>query len=86
MITYVKGDLFQSDSFILGHANNCYGSWGAGVALTFRKKFPKSYKIYQDHCKAHDAHTLLGTTLLIEPENGQSVACLFTSDRTGKHK
>lgn len=86
MINYIKGDLFVSKSSILCHACNCYGSWGGGIAVIFRKKFPQSYKIYNEHCKRTGAAELLGTTLLIEPENGQRVACLFTSNLTGARK
>ncbi|CAH2351145.1 ADP-ribose 1''-phosphate phosphatase [[Candida] railenensis] len=86
MINYIKGDLFSSKSSILCHACNCYGSWGGGIAVIFRKKFPRSYKIYNEHCKKTKAAELLGTTLLIEPENGQRVACLFTSNLTGAKK
>lgn len=83
---YIKGNLFDSSAPILGHACNCFGSWGAGVAAVFYKRFPQSFEVYREHCRKTPAAQLLGTTLLIEPENGQRVACLFTSDMAGRKK
>lgn len=104
MIKYITGDLFShkvsssSTISILAHACNCHGSWGAGIAAVFYKKFPSAYKIYADHCKnhSHDRSKLLGTTLLIpaSPDDPGSknvhnpvyIACLFTSDFYGAKK
>lgn len=93
MISYIQGDLFThkpadpAAATILAHACNCRGSWGAGVAATFRKKFPSSYQKYASFCHDHsdDPAALLGTTLLI-PDNNTYIACLFTSDLTGRNK
>ncbi|KAK6438928.1 ADP-ribose 1''-phosphate phosphatase [Oleoguttula sp. CCFEE 5521] len=88
------GDLFDSPpNSILLHACNCRGSWGAGVAAVFKKKYPAAYKVHVAHCKATKAEDLLGTAQLIPPQasdakSGEShwIACLFTSVDVGKKK
>lgn len=84
MIKYIKGDLFQHRSAnftVLAHACNPFGLWGGGIAAQFKKKYPVSYKSYARFCEEHGPD-LLGKTLLIPPESGNSqyIACLFTSD------
>jgi ADP-ribose 1''-phosphate phosphatase len=99
MISYIKGDLFthspasKTAVTILAHACNCRGSWGAGVAAIFKKKYPMSYKQYVGYCRDHSDNpsSLLGKTLLISSpnrghENSTYIACLFTSDLTGRDK
>lgn len=105
MIRYIKGDLFShkprnSAISILAHACNCQGSWGAGVAKIFQKKFPSTYDVHTNYCKQHSTRgsqsPLLGTTQLIpssvsDPgtnggEDNFYVACLFTSDFAGAKK
>nr|OQO26400.1 hypothetical protein B0A51_05586 [Rachicladosporium sp. CCFEE 5018] len=88
------GDLFDSPpNSILLHACNCRGSWGAGVAAIFKKKYPAAYKVHLAHCKATKAEDLLGTAQLISPQDsdvkaGEShwIACVFTSVDVGKKK
>lgn len=45
------GDLFDSDAYYLGHGVNTCGLMGAGIAKTFRDKFPLNYVNYVDACK-----------------------------------
>ncbi|KAK6538105.1 ADP-ribose 1''-phosphate phosphatase [Orbilia ellipsospora] len=85
------GDIFSAPAgSVLIHACNCVGSWGAGIALAFKQKYPAAYQVYHNHCTtAHsDPSSLLGTTLLIPPQesdpDGHWIACLFTSERYGK--
>lgn len=86
MISYIQGDLFAAPSnSILVHACNTQGSWGSGIALAFRNKFPKEYEQYRAHCKSHDGRSLVGTCLLI-PGDKYDVACLFTSRSYGRYK
>ncbi|CUM68323.1 uncharacterized protein PRCAT00006045001 [Priceomyces carsonii] len=104
MINYIKGDLFSHRVLkagivsILAHACNCRGSWGAGVAAIFQRKFPSTYEKHYKYCKEHSSNPagLLGTTQLIPSspsdagnkngENNVYVACLFTSDFAGAKK
>lgn len=91
-LSYVHGDLFDMSPrpAVLAHACNCMGSWGSGVALGFRDRFPDAFIDYKRHCAAYSEAPaeLLGTCQLIEtrdPASGQTVyvACLFTSVRFG---
>ena len=92
-ITETTGDIFTAPPHsILIHACNARGSWGAGVALAFKTRYPAAYKLYHTHCNtpppgtsisAHQA-SLPGTCLLIPPYEAKGkaehwIACLFTS-------
>ncbi|KAF4617797.1 hypothetical protein D9613_005983 [Agrocybe pediades] len=84
-ITHVVGDLFASPSnTILVHACNTLGSWGSGIAVAFREKYPAQYEKYRAHCKQH-GDALAGTCLLL-PGEDHDIACLFTSRAYGKRK
>lgn len=89
-IKYIKGDLFAGNGRILAHACNCYGSWGAGVALGFKNHFPSTYGPHQEHCRQYKTEQakrthLLGKCQLIpsQEQPGTYVACLFTSNGVG---
>lgn len=80
MVKFKIGDLFSAPpgSYLL-HACNCMGVWGSGVALEFKKRFPKSFIEYKDFCK--DVHP--GDLLVCQEENGYRVICLFSSKGYG---
>jgi ADP-ribose 1''-phosphate phosphatase len=83
-LVYVTGDLFAApQGSILVHACNTVGSWGAGIALAFRSKYPKAFQQYAAHCKDND--DLIGSCFLI-PGEMHDIACLFTSRAYGKRK
>lgn len=66
------GDLFEdAGSTVLAHACNCQGKWGAGIAAAFKKKYPGAFKTYEEHCRKNSPETLIGTALLIAPEEGK---------------
>jgi ADP-ribose 1''-phosphate phosphatase len=72
-------------------ACNTLGAWGSGIALQLRRQFPAAYSIYANHCKTNHAEDLLGTCLLIAPQEKDIdrtkpvwIACLFTSVGYGK--
>nr|POE51833.1 adp-ribose 1''-phosphate phosphatase [Quercus suber] len=84
------GDIFAAPPLaVLIHACNCEGSWGAGIALAFRKRYPAAFTQYTDHCASHK-YTLLGKAFLIPPDplavetKRHFVGCLFTSKSKGK--
>ncbi|KAF8967122.1 hypothetical protein BDZ97DRAFT_1917067 [Flammula alnicola] len=84
-LSYVLGDLFSAPpNSILAHACNTQGSWGAGIALAFRNKYPAQFEQYRTHCKEHGS-ALTGTCLLI-PGDTHDIACLFTSRAYGRRK
>jgi ADP-ribose 1''-phosphate phosphatase len=85
------GNLFDAPSnTLLVHACNCVGSWNAGIALAFQKKYPAHYAIYQAHCKSRTPNSLLSTCLLIppQPDSGPNhwIGYLFTSRKYGRGK
>jgi O-acetyl-ADP-ribose deacetylase (regulator of RNase III) len=46
------GDMFTSDAPALGHGVNCAGVMGAGVAKTFRERYPHNYVNYRAACQS----------------------------------
>lgn len=93
-LTYSSGDLFKAppDS-ILVHACNTKGSWGGGIAVAFKAKYPEQFKVYNAHCLEQEnklgaisgGSSILGTCLVI-PGPVHTIACLFTSKAYGKRK
>lgn len=84
-ISYRKGSVFKAGpGAILAHACNAQGSWGAGVALQFKKKFPKAFEDYKKWCEK-DPEVLVGSYLKLKEETN-TVVCLFTSAGYGDRK
>lgn len=88
-ITHHIGDIFDAPAnSLLIHACNCKGSWGKGIAESFKRRYPAAFKVYQAHCKKTPNKQLIGTALLIPPQRNdryqQFIGCLFTSAATGK--
>jgi O-acetyl-ADP-ribose deacetylase (regulator of RNase III) len=52
MIKLIQGDILKADAEALVNTVNCVGVMGRGVALQFRKAFPKNFKVYEAACKA----------------------------------
>ncbi|KAL4788556.1 hypothetical protein BJX76DRAFT_344704 [Aspergillus varians] len=53
-VSQLEGDLFDApDGAALIHACNCFGSWGGGIALAFRKNYPAAFEIYKEHCRKY---------------------------------
>lgn len=52
-INYVKGNLFWSTfSFdAIGHGCNAEGVMGAGIAVEFKRRWPKMFEFYRKVCK-----------------------------------
>lgn len=52
MITYIRGDLFESPAKVLVNTVNTKGVMGKGIALRFKKIYPEMFKIYRDYCES----------------------------------
>lgn len=52
MIEYKRGDILQEDAEALVNTVNCVGVMGRGIALQFKKAFPKNFKAYSKACKS----------------------------------
>lgn len=50
MITFTKGDLFESQAEALVNAVNCVGVMGKGIALQFKQRFPENFRAYEEAC------------------------------------
>ena len=84
-LTYITGDIFTAPpNTILIHACNTKGSWGAGIALSFKEKYPAQFHVYEAHCKKY-GDALVGTCLII-PGETHDVGCLFTSKGYGRNR
>lgn len=51
MIEYKSGDILREDADALVNTVNCVGVMGRGIALQFKKAFPKNFKAYAVACK-----------------------------------
>ena len=51
MITYQRGNIFDSTAEAIVNTVNTVGVMGKGLALQFKETFPKNYAIYRDACK-----------------------------------
>lgn len=51
MFRAMIGDLFASQAQTLVNTVNCVGVMGKGVALEFKKRFPRMAKDYADRCE-----------------------------------
>lgn len=51
MLKFTKGNMFDTPADIRINTVNCVGVMGIGVALEFKKRFPKIFKAYKRECK-----------------------------------
>jgi len=51
MITYVNGNLFDSEAQVLVNAVNTVGVMGKGIAKAFKDRYPEMFRQYRDLCK-----------------------------------
>ncbi|KAF9074448.1 hypothetical protein BDP27DRAFT_1399631 [Rhodocollybia butyracea] len=46
-------DVSSKRRIVLIHACNTIGSWGAGIALAFKERFPEHFEVYRQWCLTH---------------------------------
>lgn len=51
MITYLTGNLFESEAEAYVNTVNTVGVMGKGIALQFKKHFPDNFKLYKKACE-----------------------------------
>ena len=51
MITYVKGNIFNSPAKVLVNTVNTVGVMGKGVALEYKKRYPDMFECYKGLCE-----------------------------------
>ena len=49
-IEHRSGDLFSTDVEALVNTVNCNGVMGRGIALEFKKRYPKNFQAYREAC------------------------------------
>jgi O-acetyl-ADP-ribose deacetylase (regulator of RNase III) len=55
--TFVKGDLFHTDGIrAYAHGCNCAGAMDAGVAIAFKKRWPRMFDDYAARCADRRFH------------------------------
>ena len=66
MIEYKTGDILTEETDALVNTVNCVGVMGRGIALQFKKVFPKNFKAYAAQCKRNEMHP--GSVFVFETE------------------
>lgn len=76
-IRFVTGDMFGYPGLeAWSHGCNCAGAMGKGIAVEFRKRFPRMYEAYQLRCR--DGRFSLGDVFLWEEPSAPAVFNLAT--------
>lgn len=74
-VVEVQGDLFADipANCLLIHACNTRGTWGAGIAAEFKRRYPRAFGFYRSYCvRAEKASIdLVGTALVIPALDGE---------------
>lgn len=68
MISYTKGDIFDSTAEAIVNTVNTQGVMGKGLALQFKERYPANYKAYRAACKA--GHVRVGEMFVTEASSG----------------
>lgn len=76
-ITYVYGDILDSDAKAICHQVNCCGVMGAGLARQIASRFPEVKSQYQKHCFGKHKPNLSGTVLAVPVSDGQYILNIF---------
>src|SRR4051794_16040644 len=81
-IRFVSGDLFDNkhDARAFAHGCNCQGSMGAGIAKSFRARYPAMYEEYRRRCKAEPRQFNLGDCWLWKADDRPWVFNLGTQE------
>lgn len=89
MVTYVKGNLLDSDCDYICHQVNCHGVMGAGIAKQIRDRWPwvfVSYHEYCNRCKNRNESPLgeiWGVSIGRDNRNDQWVINMFSQESFG---
>ena len=79
---YVSGDLFVNrfNAEAFAHGCNCKGAMGAGIAKSFRERYPEMYKEYRCRCKTQPPEFNLGDSFLWKADDKPWVFNLGTQE------
>ena len=80
--TFVAGDLFTApDVHAWAHGCNCAGAMGAGIAVEFKRRFPRMFDEYRQRCA--DGRFALGD-VFVWSEDERTVYNLGTQEHWRK--
>jgi O-acetyl-ADP-ribose deacetylase (regulator of RNase III) len=81
-IQFVSGDLFVNtySTQAYAHGCNCQGSMGAGIAKTFKERYPEMFEEYRRRCKVVPRQFNLGDVFLWKEESKPWVFNLGTQE------
>lgn len=86
MITYVKGNLLDSNCDYICHQVNCQGVMGSGIAKQIRERWPEVYEEYMAYCKYCNKHglSMLGHNVDVPVDDYEKrVVNMFSQDNCG---
>lgn len=78
MITYIKGDLFDTKADLIAHGCNCKGGYGSGIAYTMAKTYPRAKLLYLE--KYDEDGWDLGDVQMVLQRDGKYIANCATQD------
>lgn len=71
MLTFMKGDILESNAEALVNPVNTQGVMGKGLAFQFKNRFPNNHKLYLEKCSNNLFN--IGTELVWIKENNKFV-------------
>ncbi len=69
MITFLQGNLFDTNAQVITNTINCVGVMGKGVALEFKRRYPEMFNDYKKRCSTESIQP--GELYLWEDESVQ---------------
>ena len=71
MIEYIEGNIFNSPAQVIVNTVNTVGVMGKGLALSFKKRYPKMFEAYKRACDKHQL-TIGKLMLYYAPDGSRS--------------
>lgn len=82
MITFLAGNLFTTPNLdAFAHGVNCSGAMGKGIALEFRRRWPRMYARYRQLCQSRELFP--GNIFTFRAREDLWIYNLATQDRPG---
>lgn len=81
-VTFRSGDLFDTELTHLGHGVNVVGVMGAGIAVSFRERYPEMYEDYQEACREN---RIQPGSVFPYSEGGDRIYNIASQDKPGAH-
>lgn len=68
-IVFKQGNIFDSNCDVIVNTINCVGVMGKGIALEFKKKYPKMFDDYKKRCSLHSVRPGAPYLYLLDSNN-----------------